>query len=124
MNQQTQNQEAAAQAQGFIANAKAYLNEERGTLTHVVSDEVRIVMPVNLYKKILGIPFTKAEKSEGPKQAAKTFGLQARPAIFLSKDGRYLTHQVLGVRITKHVNFYKKILGAEFTPDVRSEKAA
>ena len=121
MNQQEQNnqQEANAQAQGFIANAKAYVNEERGTLTHVISADMRIVMPINLYKKILGIPFTPIEREKSETRPSNSFGLQARPNIYISKDGRYLVHRVLGVRVSKHVNFYKKILGVEFTPDVR-----
>lgn len=125
MNQQTQNPESSNnQVQGFIANAKAYLNEERGTLTHVITDDIRIVMPINLYKKILGIPFTPKEKEESAARPSNSFGLQARPAIYLSKDGRYLVHRVLGVRVSKHVNFYKKILGAEYTPDVRVAQGA
>lgn len=107
------------QVQGFIADAKAYVNEERGILTHVITDDIRIVMPINLYKKILGLPFAKKEKEESASRPTNSFGLQARPAIYLSKDGRFLVHRVLGVRVSKHVNFYKKILGAEYTPDVR-----
>lgn len=112
------------QVQGFIADAKAYLNEERGTLTHVITDDIRIVMPINLYKKILGLPFEKKEKEESATRPGYSFGLQARPVIYLSKDGRYLVHRVLGVRVSKHVNFYKKILGAEYTPDVRVAQGA
>jgi hypothetical protein len=112
------------QAQGFIADAKAYVNEERGTLTHVITDDIRIVMPINLYKKILGLSFTPKEKEESAARASNSFGLQARPAIYLSKDGRYLVHRVLGVRVSKHVNFYKKILGAEYTSDVRVAQSA
>lgn len=108
-NKQTQ---ISQQAQGFIANPQVYLNEEKGTMTHVLTDSVRIVMPINLYKQILGIPFTKKEK-EGEPQATpslKMYGLFARPSIYLSKDGKYLVHKVLGVRVTKHVNYYKAIL--------------
>ena len=126
MNQQeqTNQQEAKAEVQGLIADAKAYLNEERGTLTHVVTDDIRIVLPINLYKKILGIAYTPAPKETAPVRRANSYGLQARPVIYLSKDGRYLVHRVLGMRISKHINFYRKVLGAEFTPDIRASKPA
>lgn len=102
--------------QGFIANPQIYLNEERGTLTHRLGDELRIEMPINLYKKVLGLPFEKKETSDVSENSTRkvAFGLIARPSIFLSKDGKYLIHSVLGTRITKHVNYYKKIFGAEF----------
>lgn len=102
--------------QGFIANPQVYLNEERGTLTHRLGDDLRIEMPINLYKKVLGLPFEKKETSEVSENSTRktTFGLIAKPSIFLSKDGKYLIHSVLGTRITKHVNYYKRIFGAEF----------
>jgi len=102
--------------QGFIANPQVYLNEERGTLTHRLGDDLRIEMPINLYKKVLGLSFEKKETSESSENSTRkvTFGLIAKPSIYLSKDGKYLIHSVLGTRITKHVNYYKKIFGAEF----------
>ena len=102
--------------QGFIANPQVYLNEERGTLTHRLGDDLKIEMPINLYKKVLGLPFEKKEASEPSENSTRkvTFGLIARPSIYLSKDGKYLIHSVLGTRITKHVNYYKRIFGAEF----------
>lgn len=108
-NKQTQ---SSQQAQGFIAIPQVYLNEEKGTLTHVLTEGVRIVMPINLYKQILGIPFTKKEKDSEAQGAPtlKTYGLLARPSIFLSKDGKYLNHKVLGVLVRKHINYYKAIL--------------
>lgn len=122
------NNEAATQAsqpQGFIADAKAYLNEDKGVLTHVLTDDIRIVMPINLYKKILGIPFEKSANSEPQNQTKlNTYGLLARPRVYLSKDGRFLIHSVLGIRVSKHVNYYKKILGASFESDSRQEKSA
>jgi hypothetical protein len=74
-------------------------------------------MPINLYKKILNIPYSSKEKVvSGQTTKSTTFGLVARPAIYLSQDGQFLIHRVLGLRISKHVNYYKKILGAEFNP--------
>lgn len=97
--------------QGFIANPQVYLNEERGTLTHRLGDDLKIEMPINLYKKVLGLPFEKKEASKPSENSTRkvTFGLIARPSIYLSKDGKYLIHSVLGTRITKHVNYYKTI---------------
>ncbi len=105
------------QAQGFFANPQVYLNEERGVLTHRLGSDLRIEMPINLYKSILGIPFEKKAQAESPEEKTPmrtTFGLVARPAIYLSKDGNYLIHSVLGTRISKHVNYYKQILGGEY----------
>ncbi len=52
---------------------------------------------------------------------AQTQGFQAPIRAYLSKDGQYLTHVLPGgMRITKHVNFYKAILGVTFTPKTKS----
>lgn len=111
MQQKAQNNQAqeAKQFQGFYANPQVYLNEERGTITHRLGSDLRIEMPVNLYKSILGLPF---EKKEAQEQTAtrNVFGLIARPVIYLKGD--YLVHSVLGIRVSKHVNYYKKILSA------------
>ena len=117
-NQNTQAQ-VARNIQGFIADAKVYLNEERGTLTHRLPDNMRIEMPVNLYKKILGLPFEKKEAAQDQKNSGSRtsiFGLVARPTIYLTQDGQYLIHRVLGIRVSKHVNYYKQIFKAEFVP--------
>lgn len=42
-----------------------------------------------------------------------TNGFILNPKVHLSKDGNYLIHSVLGIRISKHVNYYKKILSSE-----------
>lgn len=127
MKKQAQNNQAqeSNNAQGFIADAKVYLNEERGTLTHRLPDNMRIEMPVNLYKKILGLPFEKKENTQGQTPAPRTsvLGLVARPVIYISKDGEFLVHRVLGIRVSKHVNYYKRILGAEFTPKAQTAAA-
>lgn len=111
MQQKAQNNQAqeTKQFQGFYANPQVYLNEERGTITHRLGSDLRIEMPVNLYKSILGLPF---EKKEAQEQTAtrNVFGLIARPVIYLKGD--YLVHSVLGIRVSKHVNYYKKILSA------------
>jgi hypothetical protein len=107
--------------QGFSANPQVYLNSDRGSITHRLGADLKIEMPINLYKKILGLPFEKKE-SVPPSEATRrnTYGLVARPVIFLSQDGNYLIHSVLGIRISKHVNYYKQILGAEYTPKTKT----
>jgi hypothetical protein len=103
--------------QGFSANPQVYLNSDRGTITHRLGADLKIEMPINLYKKILALPFEKKESVQAPETTRRnTYGLVARPIIFLSQDGDYLVHSVLGIRISKHVNYYKQILGAEYTP--------
>ena len=49
--QQTEAQKTQT-VQGFIANPQVFLNEERETITHRLGDDLRIEMPINLYKKI------------------------------------------------------------------------
>ena len=114
MNKQNQTQSnEVKQNQGFFANPQVYLNSERGVLTHRLGNDLRIDMPINLYKKVLGLPFEKkapVEKLENKSQPRQVFGLVARPSIYLSKDGQYLIHRVLDTRISKHVNYYKRIL--------------
>ncbi|HEX7673540.1 MAG TPA: hypothetical protein VF412_05185 [Bdellovibrio sp.] len=118
MKNENQTQETS-KVQGFIANTQVYLNKERETITHRLGDDLRIEMPVNLYKQILGIPFEKKTFSKEEAESTSrrnVFGLVARPAIYLSKDGQYLIHRVLGIRVSKHINYYKQILGAEYQP--------
>ncbi len=110
-------------AQGFSANPQVYLNADRGSITHRLGSDLKIEMPINLYKKILGLPFEKKEVPQNQDQAASrkvTYGLVARPVVFLSEDGNYLIHSVLGIRISKHVNYYKQILGAAYTPKTQT----
>lgn len=108
-------------AQGFNANPQVYLNQDRESITHRLSADLKIEMPVNLYKKILGLPFEKKEASQNQEAPRKvTYGLVARPVLFLSEDGNYLIHSVLGIRISKHVNYYKQILGATYTPKTQT----
>ena len=126
MKNKVQNTQAqvAHNIQGFIADAKVYLNEDRGTLTHRLPDNMRIEMPINLYKKILGLPFEKKEEPQTSQEtSARTsvMGLVARPAIYLTKDGQYLIHRVLGIRVSKHVNYYKSIFKAEFISKTQAE---
>lgn len=111
------------QIQGFFANPQIYLNLESGVLTHRLGNDLRIDMPVNLYKSILGIPFEKkpvTAASEIKPERRRVFGLIARPSIYLSRDGNYLIHNTLGTRISKHINYYKQILGAEYTPKTKT----
>ncbi len=109
--------------QGFSANPQVYLNSDRGSIMHRFGADLKIEMPINLYKKILGIPFEKKEKPESSNKKSSrrsSFGFVARPSIYLSRDGSYLIHCVVGIRVSKHINYYKKILGAEYTPKTQT----
>jgi hypothetical protein len=117
----TINQENTFQnVQGLVVNPQIYLNEVRQVLVHRLSDDLKVEMPINLYKKILGIPFTKKEASDSSTARRSVFGLIARPSIYLSKDRQYLIHRVLGIRISKHVNYYKKVLDSESESEKKS----
>lgn len=112
------------QIQGFFANLQVYLNADRGVLTHRLGNDLKIEMPINLYKKILDLPFEKKQQLEtaentGPQRTV--FGLVARPVIYLSKDKNYLVHSVLGIRVSKHINYYKKILADESSQPIQTK---
>jgi hypothetical protein len=123
---QTQAQTQQRQeVQGFISSPRVFISAERAALVHVLAEEIRIEMPINYYKKILGIPFEKMERPESQETAGakrNVYGLIARPNVFLSKDKNYLIHRVLGVRVSKHVNYYKQILGAKAAPTQTAEE--
>ncbi len=64
------------------------------------------------------------ETEQKNKQNDQGQGFFAEPRVFLSKDGEYLIHVLPGnMRVRKHVNFYKKVLGMEFTPKTKREAA-
>ncbi|MBX3041646.1 MAG: hypothetical protein KF789_13150 [Bdellovibrionaceae bacterium] len=113
MKNQNENQQAEVkQAQGFITNPQVYISAETGVLTHRIGNDFKIDMPINLYKSILGLPFEKKDPVESISEKTQrriVYGLVARPSIYLSKDKKYLIHRVLDTRISKHVNYYKRI---------------
>lgn len=127
MSKQNQtNKQEKNQAQGFIANPKVFKSEDEESLIHWLPGSMRIEMPVNFYKSILGVEFTRkgtpSETDETPRK--KVYGFIAKPNVYLSRDGQYLIHRVLDIRICKPVNFYKSILGIEFNPKSKSSKVA
>lgn len=124
MQQQVQNNQAQEnrQFQGFYGNPQVYMNADRGSITHRLSNDLRIEMPVNLYKKILNIPFEKKEAEEKAESKRNVFGLIARPIIYVKGD--YLIHSVMGIRVSKHVNYYKKILTAPASQEAMAESEA
>lgn len=108
---QTNQAQENKQFQGFYGNPQVYMNADRGSITHRLGTDLRIEMPINLYKKILGLPFEKKEEAQDTTAIRRNvFGLVARPVIYVKGD--YLIHSVLGIRVAKHVNYYRKILTA------------
>ncbi len=102
------------QAYGFISNVKVFKDEDRKTLIHYISDAAGIELPISAYKRLLGIIDQAAEPSaEESAQQSLHLGLIAQPSLYLTKDG-YVVHRFLGIRISKHENYYKKILGIQF----------
>ena len=51
----------------------------------------------------------------------KEGGYEPKVQIFLSKDKNWIYHVFSGVRVCRHVNFYKKLLGIEYTPVTQTE---
>jgi len=128
MSKQNQtNKEQKTQTQGFIANPKVFKSEGGESIIHWLPGDMRIELPVNLYKSILGVDFVRKEASDGPEDRTtrkRAYGFIAKPNVYLSRDGQYLIHRVLDIRVCKPVNFYKSILGLEFTPKAKSSKVA
>jgi hypothetical protein len=107
------------QVQGFIANPQVFLSRDGESLIHRLPGNMRFELHVNLYKKILGGEFTPKERrpmGDESQPRARLYGFFAQPEIFLTRDGQHLIHRALGVRISKHVNFYKQILGIPYQP--------
>lgn len=123
MSKQNQtNKQQKTQTQGFIANPKVFKSKDGESIIHWLPGGMKIELPVNLYKSIFGVEFVRKEASAEMKTETrqKTYGFIAKPNVFLSRDGEYLIHTVLDLRICKPVNFYKSILGLDFTPKAKS----
>jgi hypothetical protein len=100
------NAQEAKQPQGLYVNPDVFLTKQN-TLVHAFGG-MRIEMHVNFYKKLLGIPFQKAEPTDKPANSRPVYGLIIKPNVFIR--GNYLVHTVLGIRVSKHINFYKAVL--------------
>lgn len=108
------------QPQGFNAEPYVTLSRDKETLIHYLPGQMKIEMPTNFYKSILGIAFTpKAKVNVQPDQRPRPYGFIARPQVYL--NGEYLVHRVLGVRISKHINFYKKVLEVDFVSKAQNK---
>lgn len=59
---------------------------------------------------------TKQIENKSQENLVNSSPIVNNPKVFLSRDGNYLVHDIAGMRILKHVNFYKKVLGVAFTP--------
>jgi hypothetical protein len=107
------------QPQGFVGGAQVYKTRDGEALIHKLHGNTRIVLPMNLYKKILGVEFTPKEATLRDPDAprARIYGFISQPEVFLSRDKKYLIHKVPGVRIVKPVAYYKKVLGISEMPE-------
>ncbi len=116
-----QNTNNQSQAHGFISDVRIFRNAERNTLIHFISDGARIELPISTYIKVLGVSSAENnfDRAEMTSQALH-LGLIVQPNLYLSKNGEYVIHRFLGIRISKHTNYYKQILGIPFTKKVQS----
>jgi len=112
---QSTNQEMTSNLVQLQGQVQMFLSKDAESLIHLLPGDGKIQLPVNFYKAIFGAAYTpkpKVKNSERP----NVYGFIARPNVYLSRDGEYLIHRVPGFKVARHVNYYKKILGLEFSP--------
>ena len=100
------------QLQGHV---QVFLSKDSESVIHLLPGDSKIQLPVNFYKAIFGVAYTPKAKKENSERPS-VYGFVARPNVYLSRDGEYLIHRVPGFKVARHVNYYKKILGLEFSP--------
>jgi len=118
MNRKSKNQENETQnyspAQGLVTEVQAFLSQDGESIIHL-GHNMRLELPLNFYKSIFGQEFEtkKKEREMEPKKSDfRQYGALIRNVpVYFSKDGNYLIHRVFGVRICKHANYYRAILG-------------
>lgn len=110
-----QNQKTNNSNQEVIENVKVYFDKEEDTINHVLPGGVYCRMPANYYRQVFSADKLKREFDENTK-LRPTYGLIAKPKVYVSENERFLTHSVLGLRWIKSVNYYKKILEIPFEP--------
>jgi hypothetical protein len=118
MNRKSQNNKNETQnyspAQGLVTEVQAFLSQDGESIIHLAHN-MRIELPTNLYKSIFGAEFEAKKKEremERKKGDFRQYGALIRNVpVYFSKDGNYLIHRVFGVRICKHANYYRAILG-------------
>ena len=94
---------------------EAFMTKDGEAIIHRLPGDGTITMPVNFYKSLFGVAYTPKAKSDQT-LAPRRYGFTSRPRVYFSRNGEYLIHQVPAFRVTRHVNFYKSLLGIEFTP--------
>lgn len=112
---QSTNQEMTSNLVQLQGQVQVFMSKDAESLIHLLPGDGKIQLPVNFYKAIFGAEYTpkaKVKNSERP----NVYGFIARPNVYLSRDGEYLIHRVPGFKVARHVNYYKKILGLEFSP--------
>lgn len=118
MNRKSQNQENETKnfspAQGLVTEVHAFLSQDGESIVHLAHN-IRIELPVNFYKSVFGVEFETKKKEievDRKKNDFRQYGALIRNVpVYFSKDGNYLIHRIFGVRICKHANYYRAILG-------------
>ena len=127
---QTENNETKnfSPVQGLVTEVQVFLSKDRESIIHLAHN-MRIELPVNLYKSVFGVEFEAKKKEsefERKKGEFRQYGALIRNVpVYFSKDGNYLIHRIFGVRICKHANYYRAILGLPkmARKDVRSTES-
>jgi hypothetical protein len=113
-NTETKNQDANNNVIELQGKVEAFLTKDGEAIVHLLPGDGTITMRANFYKSIFGAAYTTKAKSDQTRPPRR-YGFNARPKVYISQDGEYLIHQVPGFRVARHVNFYKSLLGIEFT---------
>jgi hypothetical protein len=112
---QSTNQEKTNNLVQLQGQVQVFLSKDSESIIHLFPVDGKIQLPVNFYKAIFGVSYTPKAKKENSERP-NVYGFIARPSVYLSRDGEYLIHRVPGFKVARHVNYYKKILGLEFSP--------
>jgi len=109
---------------GYVSDVRVFVSKDNESLIHKLPGGETIELHQNLYKKVLGISFEPKQTEDRNGNFVRYYGFRAKVQLSLSEDGNWLTHFFPGGRIRKHVNFYKRILGQDFTPVTANTQAA
>jgi hypothetical protein len=114
-NKKSTNQETTNNFVQLQGQVQVFLSNDEESVIHLLPGDGKIQLPVNFYKAIFGIAYTPKPKMKNTERP-NVYGFIARPNVYLSRDCEYLIHRVPGFKVSRHVNYYKKILGLEFSP--------
>lgn len=96
-----------------MTDVRVFVSKDGESLIHL-GQNLRIELPINLYRAVFGMDYTKKAKSESESEKSSEFrqygALVRNVPVYLTKDGRNLIHRVHGIRVCKSAAYYRAIL--------------